>query len=176
MPDSSKRNARVPDRYQALVKGEMSVEDLDDDELIQGRLRAVDGTFKGRVPNAIPRSLHKAVVKELVSRTERRLLADLEDMYAVLREIAEAPRAPAVARVQAATYLIERVSGKTPDKVEIHADVRKFEQLEGAGLLMDIEVEPQKALPPVPDPNVVDAEIVEEPKPKRTPVRRKRAS
>ena len=157
------RRTQVPDRYKALLDGTMSIEELDDEELLRGKLRAVDGTFKGRDSGLIPRSMHKAVVKEVVNRTEKGLLPNLQTMYEVLQEIATNPRAPAVAR-------------KTPDKVEIHADVRKFEQLEGAGLLMDIEVEPQKALPPVPDPNVVDAEIVEEPKPKRTPVRRKRAS
>ena len=170
------RRTQVPDRYKALLDGTMSIEELDDEELLRGKLRAVDGTFKGRDSGLIPRSMHKAVVKEVVNRTEKGLLPNLQTMYEVLQEIATNPRAPAVARNQAAIYVIERVSGKTPDKVEIHADVRKFEQLEGAGLLMDIEVEPQKALPPVPDPNVVDAEIVEEPKPKRTPVRRKRAS
>lgn len=122
-----KTKINIPPRYEAFVEGRMKVEDLDDEELIRGQLKDVNGHFTGRVPMAIPRSFHTAVVRELVRRQEQSLLGDMADAYGALREIALDPRKPAVARNQAAIYLIERVAGKIPDRLAVQAEVKPWE-------------------------------------------------
>lgn len=143
-PDEPKRRKKrasgstVPSRYDDFLEGKLSVTDLDDDELIRGQLKDRNGAFTGRPPRVIPRAFHTAVVRELVSRQERKLLHDLEGAYGALREIASNHRAPAVARNQAAIYLIERVSGKIPDKQLIQAEVKPWEQDVADVLLPDV--------------------------------------
>lgn len=158
----------MPDRYQALVDGTLKVEDLTDEELLRGMMADKRGGFSGAPPKVIPRAMYQAAIKELIGRKENGLLADLEDMYDVLREVAQSPRAQAAARVQAAIYLIERVSGKITDKTELSVSIKKYEQLAESGdLIMDLD-------------DIEDAEVVEEtkaieakPAVRRTRVRKK---
>lgn len=140
---------RATDRYQALLNGTLSVEDLDDDEIIKGRLRDKHGGFRGRPPYLIPRVIHQRAVKELMHRADMSILSNLEDAQKAVAEIMNNPRAPAIARLEAAKYMWERIQGKIPDKVELDTTVRKFETLiEGGHVVVDVDIE--------------DAEIVEE--------------
>ncbi len=118
---------QLPSRYEAFLTGELTVEDLDDEELRRGQLRDRDGGFKGRPTNVVPRSFHKAIADEIINRTNGRLGRYVGLAVEVLVEIAENKRAPAVARYQAATYLMERVVGKIPDKVQQEVVMKKFE-------------------------------------------------
>lgn len=130
----------IPERYQAFLDGDLSVEDLDDEELTKGQLKDRNGNFTGKPPQLIPRDFHTAVVRELVARQERKLLPDLNDSYAALRTVRDNPRAAGRDRVTAAIYLIERVSGKIPEKTVVEATVRKWEQDLG-GLMADVTTE-----------------------------------
>jgi len=168
------KNTEVTDRYQALLDGTIKIEDLETDELIQGKLFNKNGDFRGRPPLMIPRTMHNAIVRELVHRTESGLFADYDHMYEVLVGVATNERVNAQARVQAAIYVIERISGKIPDKTEMSLEVRKFEQMVEEGKLM-IDLGELPALTSQAHEVVVDAEVVEE-KPTPPPrVKRRRS-
>lgn len=140
---------RPPDKYQALIDGRLSVDDLDDDEIIRGQLRDKNGRFSGRPPLVIPRALHQKAVEELKRRADNALLEHLGDAQMAIVDVMNNKRAPAMARVEAAKYMWERIQGKIPDKVQVDSTVRVFEELVDAGaIVVDIDVE--------------DAEIVEE--------------
>lgn len=117
----------VPPRYRAFLTGEMTVADLDDEEIRRGQLRDVNGNFSGRPTNVIPRQFHEALAKEALDRMNGRLSRMVGLSIEVLTEIASNKRAPAVARNQAAIYLLERVVGKIPDKVQQEVVMKKFE-------------------------------------------------
>lgn len=117
----------VPPRYEAFLSGELKVEDLDDEELRRGQLRDRDGGFKGRPSNVVPREFHKAIADELITRANGKMTRYIDVAVGVLMEIAENKRAPAVARNQAAIYLMERVVGKIPDKVQQEIVMKKYE-------------------------------------------------
>ncbi len=117
----------LPSRYEAFLTGELTVADLDDEEIRRGQLRDVDGGFKGRPTNVVPRSFHEAIAKEALDRMNGRLSRMVGLSIDVLTEIASNKRAPAVARNQAAIYLLERVVGKIPDKVQQEVVMKKFE-------------------------------------------------
>jgi hypothetical protein len=146
--------ARVPERYQAFVTGELSVEDLDDEEVFRGQIRNKNGTFSGTPPKAIPREFHQALVRELVTRMEQRFAQHVDLGYKTLVEIAANPRASADARYKSATYLIERVMGKIPEKQIVSATISKWEQ-DVEGLFVDVAR-------PGFEEGIVDAEIVED--------------
>lgn len=114
---------RLRGRYAQLLSGDISVEDLDDEELAQGRLKATDGTFKGRPPRVIPADLVNRMRKEWLSRAEAKLRdALMEKGIGTLVELAGNPEVDAQVRLRAADKIIERTMGKVPDRVHIAAD------------------------------------------------------
>lgn len=135
--NTARRNVRVPNRYQELIDGKIKIEDLSDEEIFQGRLRDKNGGFTGRPPLAIPRQFHEAVVRELIKRAHKKMESQVQPMIQVLMDLAANPRTPADARYKAATYLMERVLGKVPDKQIITATIAKWEQ-DLSGLVVDV--------------------------------------
>lgn len=113
---------RVTGRYAMLIQGIISVEDLDDEELAQGRLRASDGTFRGRPPTILPTELVQAMKREWMSRAQNKLKdALMEKGIGTLVELAGSSVDDAV-RLRAANIIIERLMGKVPDKIEVAAE------------------------------------------------------
>lgn len=113
---------RLRGRYAQLLQGTISVEDLDDEELAQGRLRSSDGTFRGRPPSVIPAELVNAMRRELHSRAENSLRqALMSSGIKTLTDLADNSPDDGV-RLRAATAIIERTMGKVPDKVVLAAE------------------------------------------------------
>lgn len=110
-------------RYAKLLRGEISVEDLDDEELARGRLRASDGTFRGRPPKVIPADLVAAMRKEWIGRAEETLRAALHEhgIGTYVKLASDEEMDPAV-RLRAADKIVERTMGKVPDRVVIAAE------------------------------------------------------
>lgn len=139
MPAGMPRNrgrlqARDGSRLQKLIDGEITFADLDDDEIAQGRLRASDGTFRGRPPDLIPRQLYTELLRELRTRGQRMFQQNLFQAIDTLSEIAEGAEKDSDA-IAAAKEIITRVLGKVPDKVEITDSRSAFEEgLEEAAL------------------------------------------
>lgn len=131
---------QVTNRYQQIIDGTLKISDLDDEEIFRGRLRDKNGGFTGRHPLAIPTAFHDAVVRELIKRAHKKMEAQVEPMIIVLQEIAANPRTPADARYKAATYLMERVLGKVPDRQIVTATIAKWEQ-DLTSLVVDISDE-----------------------------------
>lgn len=114
---------RLKGRYAQLLNGTLSVEDLDDDELAQGRLKASDGTFRGRPPRVVPADLVQAMRREWLSRAEARLRdALMEKGIGTLVSLAENEDIDPAVRLRAADKIIERTMGKVPDRVHIAAE------------------------------------------------------
>ena len=129
---------KVPTRYQDFLDGNLTVEDLDHEELVRGQIRNRNGEFGGRPPLVIPRSFHTAVVRELVHRGEGKLKEHLDLAIDTMAEIAGNKRANPQARIQAAQYLWERVAGKIPDKHIVEASVKRWENV-AKDVLVDID-------------------------------------
>lgn len=113
---------RLRGRYAEFLQGKITVEDLDDDELAQGRLKSSDGTFRGRPPQVIPAEMVQAMRREWMSRAEARLReALLENGIGTLTDLAKNSPDDSV-RLRAAQAIIERTMGKVPDKVVLAAE------------------------------------------------------
>lgn len=123
-------------RYQDLMDGTLSVEDLDDEECVRGQLRAADGTFRGRPPKAVPRELYLKMQSEATKRWENKLKGLVTLSIEALEGIVRNGRSEMV-RYQAATYLMERTMGKTPDRVQISAEVKRWEGV-ASNILVDL--------------------------------------
>ena len=134
------RPSRVSPRMKALMDGEISVEDLDYEELQMGQVRNVKGNFKGRPTDMVPRKFYEALVQELHRRWQAKLNEDIEPMRQVLRDLATNPKASHDAKYKSAVYLIERAAGKVPEKNEVKLEVSKWEDAI-EGILVDTDKE-----------------------------------
>lgn len=108
-------------RLARLLAGELRIEDLDDEELARGMPRDKGGKFRGRPPLAIPRELHDRMVAELLKRGNALFREEFISAVKVFAEIAKDTEEDANVRLKAAQYVIERIAGKVPDKVEVRA-------------------------------------------------------
>lgn len=114
---------RLRGRYAQFLSGEIGVEDLDDDELAQGRLKASDGFFRGRPPAVIPTAMVQAMRREWLSRAEAKLRdALMENGIGTLVELAGDSSIDAGVRARCAEKIIERTMGKVPEKIELKAN------------------------------------------------------
>lgn len=152
-PAKRPKASRAPERYDAFLTGELSVEDLDMEELLRGQLRDRNGNFTGRPSSMIPRAFHVKITQELLQRAEGTWRENMNDAMKVFVDIMNNERVRAQDRLYAAQYIIERVAGKIPEKQMIEASVRKWEDAAEAVI---VEI--------VGD-QIEDAEIVSSPEP-----------
>lgn len=143
----------VSGRMEKLITGELSVEDLDDEELARGQCRDSAGGFSGRPARVIPRELQQEMIRRLLGRGDELWRSAYNVAIRVFLEVAADPNNSAADRMKAAQYIIERVAGKTPDTVRLEATdpvVQIFRALLGdPDALEDYD-------------DVEDAEVVEE--------------
>jgi hypothetical protein len=122
-PRGEDQEIRVKGRMAKLLRGELSVEDLDDEELARGYCKAKDGTFRGKPPGIIPRAMWTRMQRELFQRFDERLKSNLVETLDVVLELAKDRDIDAGTRLRAAQYVIDRTMGKTPEKITVsHED------------------------------------------------------
>ena len=114
---------RISGRYALLFNGVIKIEDLDDEEVARGQLRAVDGSFRGRPPRLIPAELVQAMRREWLSRAEAKLREALMDKgLGVLVELAGNELVDPAVRLRASQTIIERTMGRVPERITIAAE------------------------------------------------------
>lgn len=112
---------------------------LDPEELARGQMRAEDGTFRGAPPRWVPAELHQACVRELMARGDQIWKGAYLDAIKVFTDIAKNEAIEPKDRIKAAQYVVERIAGKTPEKVELSV-VDPWEQIIG-GIVAEAEDE-----------------------------------
>lgn len=116
---SGEMDVRISGKWALLLRGDIKVEDLDDEEVARGRMRDRNGNFSGRPPKLIPRELLDRINSEHHRRVNEILEQSLGHMTKTMRDIAIDPDVDAATRLKAAIYVYERFFGKTPDKIEV---------------------------------------------------------
>lgn len=127
-------------RHQMLIDGDITVDDLDDEELRKGRCRNRNGDFGGRPPSVLPAALVTTMQVELRRRINTKFAELADEALEALHDVFRNKNNAAVARVSAANSVLERVVGKVPDKVMQEVVVHKFEE-DMADILVDIEID-----------------------------------
>jgi len=157
------------------------VEQLSDEELHRGRLRDHTGGFRGRPPTWVPSEFHQACMRELLSRGASLYRENYLGAIRTMTAIAQDGRVKPADRIKAAQFVIERLEGKVPERLEITTE--QPWQAIIADIVADVSDEQlgaaRKALAAANDSEdeIVDAEVIEE---DHTPApsvpRRRRAS
>jgi hypothetical protein len=129
------------------MRGDLSVDDLTEEELLTGILDDKNGDRSGRPPNLIPREFHTAVVRRVIEIGEQKIrssfleateniveiaLGDPEKVetkeYDNGRLVGSESRSYDPVVLKAATWVHERVAGKTPDVVAATVEVKPWEE------------------------------------------------
>lgn len=88
-------------------------------ELARGQLFDSRGGFSGRPPKLVPRAFHDACVRELMKRGKRMYQENYLQAIDAMTSIANDPGVKPSDRLKAAQFVIERLEGKVPERVEI---------------------------------------------------------
>lgn len=123
-------------RWEQLKDGDITVDDLDDEEVMAGRTKDRNGKFSGRPPDKLPRAIADALRRRWFETVQQSLNDSTDLAIATLQEVMASRMAAAPARVRAAEIILERNLGKVPDKVQATVEVKKFEE-DVEGLLVD---------------------------------------
>jgi hypothetical protein len=108
------------------MAGEITIQDMDDEELARAQFRAADGTFRGRPPKTVPRTFAQQISLELSRRTDSRIRERFLDIVDEVQRIALSGMYESD-RLRAANMLWERTFGKVPDKVEMAVQEKPWE-------------------------------------------------
>ncbi|WPH58042.1 hypothetical protein SEA_LUCKYLEO_94 [Gordonia phage LuckyLeo] len=149
-------------RYQKLVHGIITVEDLDDEELARGQCRDANGRFSGNPPKNIPKDIHDALVKRLFERAREAFQAELLSSIQTLGELAKSDAVEPADRIKAASLIIDRVMGKNADVVVHKQDAPWELALKTITGGSRAESRRARGLDPETGDPMLDAEIVEE--------------
>lgn len=120
-------------RQQAFDNGWLSVKELDDEELRYGMCR----NERGIIPHSpgrttlIPKDKYDEMIAEHELRFQQQWRQKLDDMVEVVISIAEDDCVEPRDRLEAAKYAIERVAGKTPERVSVTVKNAPWEELLG---------------------------------------------
>lgn len=132
-------------RLDLLISGELTIEELDDEEIRRMQLRNSAGNFGGRAPHWVPRDLALAFRAEFFRRFQRDMQERVPQAMQALDEmLASRHLAPGDAtRLRAVELVLERTFGKVTQNVDSHVVVDKgktFEDFVGDAII-DVEEE-----------------------------------
>jgi len=103
----------------AVLMGTDDLSDWTDEELRYGRRLGKGGRFIGRPPKVVPKALHDELVRRTLASAQNLMRDNLEDAVEQLCIIARSPAVEAKDRLRAISMIMDRVMGKSPEKVEI---------------------------------------------------------
>jgi hypothetical protein len=95
------------------------VKTLTPEELARGQLKAKNGHFVGAPPKWVPSEFHKACIRELINRGKRLYQENYIEAIQAMTTLATDPRVEPRDRMRAAQFVIERIEGKVPDRLEV---------------------------------------------------------
>lgn len=110
---------------------------LTPEELARGRLKNADGTFRGAPSRWVPAEFHKECVRELMRRGKELYQENYIQAIQAMTTIATTPSIEVNSRIKAAQFVIERIEGKVPEKLEIGVSEPWQELLSGVVATID---------------------------------------
>lgn len=125
-PDTGEEVERT---WRAFQSGRIPWSDLDDEELTRLQLRDVNGEFRGGKPRVVPRELAQLHARELIARNDKLMKEVILKATSVFTDVIDSSTASDADKMKAAQYLHDRILGKTPERVEMKAELKPWESL-----------------------------------------------
>lgn len=95
------------------------VKTLTPEELARGQLKNDDGSFRGAPTKWVPSEFHRACVRELMTRGKVLYQSNYIEAIQAMTTIATTPSVDVGSRIRAAQFVIERIEGKVPERLEV---------------------------------------------------------
>lgn len=92
---------------------------LTPEELAKGQLRNPDGSFRGAPSKWVPQEFYKECIRELMRRGKEMYQTSYLEAVQTMLTIANNPIVEPKDRIKAATFVIERIEGKVPERLEV---------------------------------------------------------
>jgi hypothetical protein len=156
-----------------ILDGVDDLSQWDDSELLQGR-RKVNGKFVGRKPKIVAAQLLAELNRRRFQRSADTLAGSLVDGAEALRDIITDETVDPATRIKGIELLYNRVLGLPKQSVDLHASIEepRWKRMVADAIVPTIE-DATRLLTAEADGEIVDAEIVEEPAPRRRKPRAK---
>ncbi len=107
------------------------VKELTPTELAKGQLLAEDGTFRGAPTKWVPTEFHRECVRELMRRGNQMYQESYLAAIQTMVDLATNPIVEPKDRIKAAQFVVERIEGKVPQRLEIAAAAPWEQMLSG---------------------------------------------
>lgn len=124
-----RKTIRAGKRWSEIIgqvkEGQFTWEDfvstLSPTELARGQLKDKGGTFKGRPPALVPAAFHNACIRELMNRGQVAYRTNYLEAIKAMTAIANSKSilTKDADRIKAAQFVIERLEGKVPERLEV---------------------------------------------------------
>lgn len=121
---------RLKEMEESGVTMEDFVKGLSPEELARGQVM-IDGHFRGAPPKWVPQEFYHACVRELMRRGKQLYQENYLQAIEAMTAIATNGMFEAKDRIKAAQFVIERIEGKVPEKLEIGVDAPWQQLLRG---------------------------------------------
>lgn len=106
-----------------ILTGQADLSGWTEEELAMGRRQSKSGTYSGRPPKVVPKSIHDELVKRTLNNAQEHMRKNLEGVVEVLVNIASGPGIEPKDRLKAISMIMDRVMGKVPDTVNLRPDM-----------------------------------------------------
>lgn len=150
---TNKREGEALSRYRQFQAGQITVDDLDDEELATCGFRATNGRIYK--PRNIPREMAQAFTKAIYERAQNELKQHTVEAARTVAEIMMNKHVDYDIRLKAANTLLDRGLGKAPQTINHSVELTGFEQIFDG--IYSGNREASRA------GQIVDAEIVDDP-------------
>lgn len=124
MPDD--QEAQELSRYQQFLAGQITVDDLDDEELAVGGFRSKSGGITK--PRKLPREVMEAFNRAIFERAHQELRANTVNAARTVAEIMRSKTVEPDIRLKAASIMLDRNLGKAPQVISLTGD-KAFEEI-----------------------------------------------
>lgn len=119
-PHAERAVVRVGRRNTAILTGAEDLSEWTEEELVRGQRKDKNGKWQGRPPSVVPKAIHDELVKRTLKEGAELMRTALVPACRVLATILEDEDAEDRDKIKAATIIMDRVLGKTPERVEVH--------------------------------------------------------
>jgi hypothetical protein len=133
--------AGEPLRFDLLKSGELTVRDLDDEEIVRCQTRDRAGGFTFSHQQVMPDPLAIQIRRELFRRAQRAFDAGLIPSIAVLQKIMQDEEFRGSDRIRAAEVFQDRTLGRVSQHIAVHTDVEWGDTFEGVAMGYDTQEE-----------------------------------
>lgn len=149
---------RVGKMNTKIMTGQEDLSVWSDEELKRGQRKDKNGRWQGRPPSIVPKAIHDEMVRRTMEKAATMMNDNLEAAVACLVDIVKGADVEDKDRIKAASMIIDRVMGRTPEKVELTAQVKPWQTAVQGGIVRV----PRSALPAADEEDIIDVDEVED--------------